>query len=150
EHELARRLVVEHDRGGPRAEDQPRVVDDRVQQLLVQRVGAQHSGGDGLAKAIGHPSLPTLSAAARSSDLSSKGTRPGCLARASAASPAMCGVAKLLPVAWIVECSSHASSTLTPRARNSTGGAGGDHCRPRPPPAGARPRNTRRDPPPRR
>ena len=38
--------------------------------------------------------------------------------------PAMCGVAKLLPVALIVSPPSQATSTLRPRAKNSTGGFG--------------------------
>ena len=42
----------------------------------------------------------------------------------SAAIPAMHGVAKLLPVARIVPPPSQATSTSTPRAKNSTGGLG--------------------------
>ena len=38
--------------------------------------------------------------------------------------PLMHGVAKLLPEARIVPPPSHATSTSTPRAKNSTGGSG--------------------------
>ena len=46
------------------------------------------------------------------------------LARISVQMPLMCGVAKLLPVATIVEPSCQATSTSTPRANSSTGGVG--------------------------
>ena len=42
----------------------------------------------------------------------------------SAQMPLMCGVAKLLPVERILPPPSQAISTSTPRAKNSTGGAG--------------------------
>ena len=52
------------------------------------------------------------------------GVSSGCFERTSAQIPEMCGVAKLLPVARIVAPPIHASSTSTPRAKNSTGGFG--------------------------
>ena len=52
--------------------------------------------------AVAHAVLLTLLAVARSRLLTSNGVSPGCLDRMRAAIPAMCGVAKLLPVARIV------------------------------------------------
>ena len=52
------------------------------------------------------------------------GVSSGCFASTSAAIPAMCGAAKLLPVQRSVPPPSHATSTSTPRAKSSTGGLG--------------------------
>ena len=65
-----------------------------------------------------------LSAIRCSTLLSWNGVSSGCFERTSAQIPEMCGVAKLLPVARIVLPPIHASSTSTPRAKNSTGGFG--------------------------
>ena len=56
--------------------------------------------------------------------MSWNGVSSGCFERTSVQIPAMCGVAKLLPVARIVLPPVQASSTSTPRAKNSTGGFG--------------------------
>ncbi len=51
------------------------------------------------------------------------GVSSGCFASTSAATPATCGAAKLLPVQRSVPPPSHATSTSTPRAKSSTGRA---------------------------
>jgi DNA-binding SARP family transcriptional activator len=66
----------------------------------------------------------TLAAARYSRFLTWNAVRPGYLLRISAQYPAMCGVAKLLPVQRTVLPLSQATSTLTPWAKNSTGGTG--------------------------
>ena len=53
-----------------------------------------------------------------------KGVSSGCFASTSAAMPAMCGAAKLLPVHRRVPPPGHATSTSMPRAKSSTGGFG--------------------------
>ena len=57
--------------------------------------------------------------------MSWNGVNSGCFERISEQIAAMCGVAKLLPLERIVPPPSHAISTPTPRAKNSTGGDGG-------------------------
>src|SRR4051812_43960579 len=52
------------------------------------------------------------------------GARPGCLLRMRATIPVMCGAAKLFPVLLMELPFSQATSTSTPGAPNSTGGAG--------------------------
>jgi hypothetical protein len=56
--------------------------------------------------------------------LTSNGVTAGWAARIRAANPAMCGAAKLLPVATIRPPLFHATSTSRPYAPNSTGGRG--------------------------
>src|SRR5262245_61375756 len=56
--------------------------------------------------------------------LTSNGVAPGWRARMRAAYPARCGAANELPVARIRPPPRHATSTSTPYAPNSTGGAG--------------------------
>src|SRR4029079_16879282 len=54
----------------------------------------------------------------------SNGVASGWADRIRAASPAMCGAARLLPVATIRPPSRQATSTSRPQAPNSTGGRG--------------------------
>src|SRR4051812_31833034 len=127
EDELVGLLVQEEDRGALGREDRPRDLDDRPEQRSVGGIGADHAGRNGgsesvLAHVGGDP--PMLSAIRWSTLLSWYGVNSGCLERTSAQIPEMCGVAKLLPVARIVLPPIHASSTSTPRAKNSTGGVG--------------------------
>src|SRR5437762_12166797 len=56
--------------------------------------------------------------------LISNGVALGWAARIRAAKPAMCGAAKLFPVAMIRAASFQATSTSSPYAPNSTGGRG--------------------------
>src|SRR5205823_14121160 len=72
----------------------------------------------------GQTSPPTFVAVRYSTLFSWNGVSSGCFDRTSAAMPAMCGVAKLLPVQTSRPPPFQATSTSTPRAKNSTGGAG--------------------------
>src|SRR5262249_12996326 len=125
EDELVALLVEKEDRRALRREDRTRDLDDRAEQLRVCLVGASDAGGDGSTqRVVAHDGPPTLSAIRGSTLLSWNGVGSGCFERTSAQIPERCGVAKLLPDALIVEPFVHASSTSTPRAKNSTGGFG--------------------------
>ena len=94
-----------------------------TEQRRVELLGAEDAGRDGVVEAVAaHPA--TLFAVRERMLLSWNGVRPGCLPRISAQIPEMCGVAKLLPVQRSVVPSSHATSSSSPRAKNSTGGSG--------------------------
>ena len=126
EDELVGLLVEEEDRRRLRAEDRARDLDDRPEQLRELLLRREHAGGDGglerQPSSLTCPPTFEESGTGRSSAGTASGR--GCLLRISAAMPEMHGVAKLLPVARIVPPPSHATSTSTPRAKNSTGGSG--------------------------
>src|SRR5262249_10154945 len=126
EDQLVGVLVEQEDRRALRREDRARDLDDRAQQRAVRAFGTDDAGRNRRAKAVvAHAPDPCMLSAIRWSTLLSwNGVRAGCFERTSVQIPAMCGVAKLLPVARIDLPSIHASSTSTPRAKNSTGGFG--------------------------
>src|SRR3954452_18868085 len=124
EDELAGRLVVQADRGGLRAEDRARHLDDRLQQRRAAPLGDEDACGDRGAHVGAHRSPPTLVAATCRTVLTWKGVRPGWRPSTRAASPAMLGVANELPLARMTVPPLHATSRSTPGAWNSTGGSG--------------------------
>ena len=123
EDELLRLLVEQEDRGRLGAEDRPRDVHDRLQQGAVLLLAAERPGRDrGAKRALVHHCPPVFEAVRYRRLLSCGGVSLGCFASMSAANAAMCGAAKLLPVARIVPPPGQATSTSMPRAKNSTGG----------------------------
>ena len=111
----------------PRAEDRAGDHHDRAQEERELVLRRQDAGRDRCVadrRAQARASSPTLFEIRYSTVFSWNGVSRGCLPSTSAAMPAMAGVAKLLPVARIVPPPSHATSTSTPRAKNSTGGFG--------------------------
>src|SRR5262249_62368817 len=102
-----------------------RYLHDRAKQLRIRLVGACDPGRDGGAKRLVAQAVPPTFAAIRCSTLFSwNGVSSGCFESTSAQIPERWGVAKLFPDALIVDPFVHASSTSTPRAKNSTGGFG--------------------------
>src|SRR4029077_645428 len=96
----------------------------RLQERPVRLVRAKHAGGDGGFE-IAHAATPSAFEAVWDSTLLSwDGVSSECLPRMRAQMPAMCGVAKLLPVQRSVPPPSHATSRSRPRPKNSTGGEG--------------------------
>src|SRR5262249_61310390 len=105
-------------------EDRARDLDDGAEQRAETLLRAERRGGDGCVQ-IGHRLPPTLDEMRCSTLFSWNGVSSGCVERTSAQMPEMWGVAKLLPDALSVWPFTQATSTLTPRAKNSTGGVGG-------------------------
>src|SRR5207302_2489913 len=124
EDELVRRLVEDEDRGGPSPEDGARHLDDRLEERCVVVLRPGDAGGQALAEVVAPAHEATFEAVRKSTFLSAKAVSSGCLLRTRAQIPAICGVAKLFPVTRSRPPPSQATSTSTPRAKNSTGGAG--------------------------
>ena len=127
EYELVRLLVEEEDRRGDGAEDRARHLGDPLQQAVERLARAHDAGGHRraeLALAVRHSEPPTFDDSQEEDALQLERDQLRVLREDEGEMPAMCGVAKLLPEALIFDPPGQATSTPTPRPKNSTGGFG--------------------------